>query len=90
MTLQRLGIINGVIAGMSFGLIPLLSIPVIEAGMDSSGILVYRFLFGGIVLLSVLLYRKVNLRLNLGDAVRIGLISLFYIGTSLATLECYK
>ena len=75
---------------MSFGLIPLFSIPVIAAGMDSSGILVYRFLFGGLVLLAVLLYRREDLRLNMGDAMRVGLISLFYIGTSLATLECYK
>ena len=42
---QTLGLLNGIISGISFGLIPLFSIPVIAAGMGNVSILVYRFLF---------------------------------------------
>ena len=86
---QTLGLINGIISGISFGLIPLFSIPVIAAGMDNVSILVYRFLFGSLAMLGMLLLKKTDLRVSLSELCRIAILSLFYIGTALATLECY-
>ncbi len=83
------GYINGIISGISFGLIPLFSIPVIAEGMGNVSILFYRFLFGSAGMLILLLYRKTSLRVNWGDIARISLLSVFYNGTALATLECY-
>lgn len=83
------GLINGIVSGISFGLIPLFSIPLIEAGMENVSILVFRFLFGSAVMLAVLLYRRVSMTVDWHDLMRIALLSLFYIGTALATLECY-
>lgn len=86
---QTLGLINGIISGISFGLIPLFSIPVIAAGMGNVSILVYRFFFGSLAMLGMLLLKKTDLRVSLSELCRIAILSLFYIGTALATLECY-
>ena len=86
---QTLGLINGIVSGISFGLIPLFSIPVIAAGMGNVSILVYRFLFGSLAMLGMLLLKKTDLRVSLSEIWRIAILSLFYIGTALATLECY-
>ena len=88
-TNEALGLINGIVSGISFGLIPLFSIPVIAAGMGNVSILVYRFLFGSLAMLLMLLLRKTNLRITLSEFWRIAILSTFYIGTALATLECY-
>ena len=86
---QTLGLINGIISGISFGLIPLFSILVIAAGMGNVSILVYRFFFGSLAMLGMLLLKKTDLRVSLSELCRIAILSLFYIGTALATLECY-
>lgn len=90
MNSQLRGVVNGMISGVSFGMIPLFSIPVIAAGMDNVSILVYRFLFGSAAMLAILLLRKTNMRVSLSELLRIVLLAIFYITTALATLECYK
>lgn len=89
MTKQTRGIFNGIISGISFGLIPLFSIPVIAAGMGDLSILVYRFLFGSAAMLLMLLCRRTDMRISWSELWRIALLSVFYIGTAIATLECY-
>ena len=59
---QTLGFINGIVSGISFGLIPLFSIQVIAAGMGNVSILVYRFLFGSLAMIEMLLARRTDLR----------------------------
>lgn len=86
---QTRGIINGIVSGVSFGLIPLFSIPVIAAGMGNVSILVYRFLFGSVAMLGMLLLRKTDMRISVSEFLRIIVLSAFYIGTAIATLECY-
>ena len=90
MNSQLRGVVTGIISGVSFGMIPLFSIPVIAAGMDNVSILVYRFLFGSAAMLAILLLRKTNMRVSLSELLRIVLLAIFYITTALATLECYK
>lgn len=86
---QTRGIINAIVSGVSFGLIPLFSIPVIAAGMGNVSILVYRFLFGSVAMLGMLLLRKTDMRISVSEFLRIIVLSTFYIGTAIATLECY-
>lgn len=83
------GIVNGIVSGISFGLIPLFSIPVIAAGMDNVSILVYRFLFGSAAMLLLLMSRRTNMKISMSELWRIALLSFFYIGTAISTLECY-
>ena len=73
-TNEALGLINGIVSGISFGLIPLFSIPVIAAGMGNVSILVYRFLFGSLAMLLMLLLRKTNLRITLSEFWRIAIL----------------
>lgn len=89
MTNQTRGILNGIVSGVSFGLIPLFSIPVIAAGMGNVSILVYRFLFGSSAMLFMLMLQRTDMRITLSECWRIMLLSIFYIGTALTTLECY-
>lgn len=89
MNKQTRGVLNGIVSGISFGLIPLFSIPVIAAGMNNVSILVYRFLFGSAAMLAMLLMRKTDMRISFSELWRIALLSFFYIGTALATLESY-
>ena len=89
MTKQTRGILNGIVSGVSFGLIPLFSIPVIAAGMGNVSILVYRFLFGSSSMLFMLMLQRTDMRITLSECWRIMLLSIFYIGTALTTLECY-
>lgn len=84
------GYIYGVIAGMSFGLIPLFSIPVLQSGTDPLSVLVYRFLFGSAAMLAVLLAQRTPLRISAGQFLRISVLSLFYIGTATTTLRSYE
>lgn len=88
-TKETRGFINGIISGISFGLIPLFSIPVIALGMGNISILVYRFLFGSLGLLAALLLRRTPMQISWSAFWRISLLSFFYLGTALATLECY-
>lgn len=90
MNKQSRGVLNGIVSGVSFGLIPLFSIPVIAAGMNNVSILVYRFLFGSTAMLAMLLMRKTDMRISLSELWRIALLSFFYIGTAIATLESYR
>lgn len=83
------GIVNGIVSGISFGLIPLFSIPVIAAGMDNVSILVYRFLFGSAAMLLLLMSRRTNMKISMSELWRITLLSFFYIGTAISTLKCY-
>ena len=90
MNKQSRGVLNGIVSGVSFGLIPLFSIPVIAAVMNNVSILVYRFLFGSTAMLAILLMRKTDMRISLSELWRIALLSFFYIGTAIATLESYR
>lgn len=71
---RSIGLTNGIIAGISFGLIPLFSIPVIADGMGNTSILAYRFLFGCLAMLTVLLYRRTDMHLRLQFSVHWNLL----------------
>lgn len=68
-----------ILSGASFGLIPLFTIPVIDAGVGYISVILYRFLFGSLFMLSFLLYRQVSLRIAWRDFWRISILSFLYI-----------
>lgn len=84
------GYLSGIMAGMSFGLIPLFAIPVLDSGLDNVSVLLYRFLFGSMGLLCLLLMQKTSMKITFGELARISLLSLFYIGTAITTLKSYE
>lgn len=84
------GILNASVSSASFGLIPLFSIPVLASGMLLPSLLVYRFCFGCLAMLAILLYNKTSMRISFGDTLRISLLSLLYAVSALALIEGYK
>ena len=65
------GVTEAIISAIAFGTIPLFSMPVIKEGMNSLSLLVYRFAFGCLVILGVLLFNKRSIAISKGDALRI-------------------
>lgn len=56
------GYIQGVVSSMTFGLIPLFSVPLLMSGMPSASVLVFRFGIASVVTLVLMLLRGVSFR----------------------------
>lgn len=72
------GFTNRWISATSFGLIPLFSIPVMTAGMHLPSMMVYRFAFGCLAILAVLLWQRTDMKVSLVELAEISLLALFY------------
>ena len=84
------GFVNASISGITFGLIPLFSIPVLQTGMHSSSVLIYRYAFGCLAMLGMLMFHRTRMRLAFGDFLRILLLSSIYAVSSIALIEGYN
>ena len=80
------GIIYAVVSSATFGLIPLFSIPLLQAGMTSPAILFYRMLLSAAMMGLVALVTHRNLRISGRDATSLGLLRSYdYIPSGVAT-----
>ncbi|MBM6992445.1 MAG: EamA family transporter [Prevotella sp.] len=86
------GFCNRWVSATSFGLIPLFSIPVMTGAvtMQTPSILVYRFAFGCLGILAVLLWKRTDLRLDRKEALEIALLALLYDVEALLMILGYK
>ena len=84
------GYSNAILSAASFGLIPLFTIPVLNEGMGSSSVLMYRFAFGCLIMLGVLMFNKTRMYIGFGDFLRILFLSSLYAVSAIALLEGYK
>ena len=80
------GIIYGMATSVTFGLIPLFTLPLIGKGMVYDSILFYRFLFASIALASVMAAKKESFRIDLRDLPVFILLAFFYTFSSLFLL----
>lgn len=78
------------LSAITFGTIPLFSIPVMEAGMELPSVLIYRFAFGCLFMMGFLLWRHQNLHLKWGDGLRIAFLSLMYSVSAVALFSSYE
>lgn len=90
MNKQIKGFCNRWVSATSFGLIPLFSIPVMAAGMQTPSILIYRFAFGCLGILAILLWKRVDLRIDLTSFFEICLLALFYDTEALLMILGYQ
>ena len=74
---------------VTFGLIPLFTLPLIGKGMVYDSILFYRFLFASIALASVMAAKKESFRIDLRDLPVFILLAFFYTFSSLFLLCGY-
>lgn len=84
------GFLNASISGIAFGLIPLFAIPVLATGMHSTSVLIYRYAFGCLAMLGMLMFHRTRMRLAFGDFLRILLLSAMYAVSSIALIEGYN
>lgn len=73
------GLIYGVITAVTFGLIPLFTIPLMKQGMSLDSILFYRFLFATIALGIMLKVHKQSFAIKLRDIPLMLLLSTYYM-----------
>ena len=83
------GVIYGMATSVTFGLIPLFTLPLIGKGMGYDSILFYRFLFASIALASVMLVKKESFRITLKDLPTFIMLAFFYTFSSLFLLCGY-
>ena len=83
------GIIYAVVSSATFGLIPLFSIPLLQAGMASPAILFYRMLLSAAMTGLVAFVTHRNLRISGRDTAVLGLLAVMYAATSLGLLRSY-
>lgn len=84
------GFVNAMISSCSFGLIPLFSVPVMEAGMHTPSLLIYRFLFGAVFILMGMAYMKISLKITFGHFWRILILALSNDVTALTMVYGYN
>ena len=74
---------------VTFGLIPLFTLPLIGKGMVYDSILFYRFLFASLALAAVMLVKKETFRIDFRDLPVFILLAFFYTFSSLFLLYGY-
>lgn len=84
------GVIWGMLSGASFGLIPLFTLPLFAAGLDTDSVLFYRFSFASVILAVILLFRGENFRITGRQALKLSLLGVFYMASSLFLIWGYE
>lgn len=83
------GVIYAIVSSATFGLIPLFSIPLLDAGMASPTILFYRMILSAAMMGAVGLVVRSNFRISRRDFGVLAGLSLMYAATSLGLLRSY-
>ena len=84
------GFLYGLLSSASFGLIPLFTIPAMQAGMQFESVLFYRFLFACIALGGILLVNGQSFRISLRDIPSLLLLALLYLMSAFFLFWGYK
>lgn len=78
-----MGILLGLIASASFGLIPFFALPLIHAGMPEESVLFYRFLIASTALALLLVVRRERLHAPWRDLLKLAGLSFMYTTSAL-------
>ena len=84
------GFIYGVGTAVTFGLIPLFTLPLMREGMQSDSILFYRFLVSTVALGLMMIAKRESFAIAWGDLPVMLLLSLFYTASALFLLYGYE
>ena len=85
-----LGFIYGIISSATFGLIPLFTLPVIAEGKKFPSILLYRFFFACIILLTILLIKRTSLKIRMKEIPSLILLGVMYNVSSIFLFWGYQ
>lgn len=84
------GFLYGLLSSASFGLIPLFTIPAMNAGMHFESILFYRFAFACIALGAILILQGETFKIKIKDIPSLLLLAVFYLLSALFLFWGYK
>ena len=84
------GLLYGLLSSASFGLIPLFTIPAMQAGMQFESILFYRFLFACLAMGGILLMNGQSFRIKRQDIPSLFFLSLLYLMSAVFLFWGYK
>jgi drug/metabolite transporter (DMT)-like permease len=84
------GVAYAVISSITFGLIPLFTVPLLQSDITSETILFYRFLFATLMLIVVVKVKGCNLKLNFEQLRIVFGLSVLYALTAILLIESYK
>lgn len=80
----------GVATSVTFGLIPLFTLPLMQKGMASDSILFYRFITATAALALMMIVKKESFRVSWRDLAVIVLLAVFYTASSMFLLYGYE
>ena len=84
------GFFWGIVTSVTFGLIPLFTLPLMQKGMESDSILFYRFATATVALGIVMAVKRESFRISLRDLPWMFVLSLFYTASSMFLLYGYE
>ena len=84
------GFMYGVATSVTFGLIPLFTLPLMQKGMASDSILFYRFITATAALALMMIVKKESFRVSWRDLAVIVLLAVFYTASSMFLLYGYE
>ena len=84
------GFMYGVATSVTFGLIPLFTLPLMQKGMASDSILFYRFITATAALALIMVAKKESFKVSWRDLEVIMLLAVFYTASSMFLLYGYE
>lgn len=87
--LRAKGYLYALLGASAFGFIPLFSIPILQDGMNTSSLVIYRMFFSAALVGIMLLARRQSARVSLRQAGALAGLAFFYTLSSLFLLESY-
>ena len=83
------GFIYAIVSSSTFGLIPLFSLPVLAAGIQTPTLLSYRYGIGAALIALVMLAMRLNFRITFGQTWRIAILAFFSTAGAITLVEGY-
>ncbi|MEG1586365.1 MAG: DMT family transporter [Bacteroidales bacterium] len=83
------GFSYAILSSATFGLIPLLALPVVAAGMNTASVLFYRFAISALLMGLITVVKRSTFRITAKESVFIFLLGFFYAATALLLLDAY-
>ncbi|MCM1003948.1 MAG: DMT family transporter [Candidatus Gastranaerophilales bacterium] len=85
------GVLNGIIASVSYGTNPLFALPLYSKGIGVNSVLFYRYAFAVIIYgLWLKLFKKTSLKINLQEGLWLLFFGLLFSGSSLTLFDAFN
>lgn len=84
------GILFAIFSAVTFGLIPLFSVPVLRMGMNTYSVLFYRYVIACVVMLGVLVVNQKDLKINFREILWLSVFGILYDASAMCLYYGYQ